>query len=209
MQFYRLGDRLQEGAPGAHVWDSCRRHRDFLDRMAAEVELGELRVKQSPQRSGEVLPETESFVTRPRTEPTALQAERALEADQSRAERPDQRTGERFTTAGLSWRVRHQSAKPGGWDVVLYIDPDGSLPQPLVVRVRCSSPITEAHPHLSRAESEGRFGPIGLTHQISGSEARIVLSYPKLTPPARLLVGLYGPAERSPEILSVDRLLVD
>jgi hypothetical protein len=48
-----------------------------------------------------------------------------------------------------------------------------------------------------------------LTHQISGPEARIVLKYPKLTPPARLLVGLYGPAASPPEILSVDRLVVD
>lgn len=209
MQIYGLGSGLRSGAPGAHVRDSYERHREFLERLAAEVELGEVRVQQRSQRSGEVLPVVESFLTQPRAEGRALEAERAPEAPPSRAEAPERRTGERFTTAGLSWRVRLQSAKVDGWDVVLYVDPDGPLPQPLVVRVRCSSPITEVHPHLSTGASPGQYTSLGLTHQISGPEARIVLKYPKLTPPARLLVGLYGPAASPPEILSVDRLVVD
>jgi hypothetical protein len=62
MQFHRLGTTEATGAPGRHAESSYQAHRSFLLRLAAEVDLGEVRTKARPKRSGEVLPLVESFV---------------------------------------------------------------------------------------------------------------------------------------------------
>lgn len=65
IEFHRLGTTRSEGSPGSHVLSSYEAHRSFLDRLAADVERGDVRVNQPLRRSGELLPEIENFVFKP------------------------------------------------------------------------------------------------------------------------------------------------